>query len=50
MLKIGDKVFHVTEGTGTVRHIRRSEKIVWVQWDSGSCTEHYLPYVHKVEN
>ena len=49
MIKIGDRVRHVTEGTGTVRHIRRSAKTVLVKWDSGACTEHYLPYVHKVE-
>lgn len=48
MIRVGDRVSHVTEGEGRVVAIRRSAKIVLVRWDSGSCTQHYLPYVHKV--
>ncbi len=48
MIKVGDRVYHVTEGTGVAVAIRRQSKIILVKWDSGSCTEHYLPFVHKV--
>jgi len=50
MIKVGDRVVHMGEGYGTVRHIRRSKNIVLVKWDSGLCTEHYLPVIKKVEN
>ena len=49
MINVGDRVVHIGEGYGTVRHIRRSKNIVLVKWDSGLCTEHYLPVIRKVE-
>ena len=48
MIRVRDRVSHVTEGEGQVVAICRATKIVLVKWDSGSCTRHYLPYVHKV--
>jgi len=48
MIKVGDRVVHMGEGAGRVVAIRRSAKIVLVKWDSGLCTEHFLPAVKKV--
>ena len=48
MIKIGDRVVHMGEGYGTVRHILRGKNIVLVKWDHGLCTEHYLPAIRKV--
>jgi hypothetical protein len=48
MIKIGDRVVHMGEGYGTVRHILRGKNIVLVKWDNGLCTEHYLPAIRKV--
>ncbi len=50
MIKIGDRVVHMGEGYGRVVGLNRSAKVVLVKWDSGRCTEHYLPAVKKVEN
>ena len=47
MIKVGDRVVHMGEGYGTVRHIRRAAKRVLVSWDSGHTREHYLPAVKK---
>ena len=47
MIKVGDRVVHMGEGAGRVVAIRRSAKVVLVKWDSGLCTEHYLPAVKK---
>ena len=48
MIKIADRVVHMGEGYGTVRHILRGKNIVLVKWDHGLCTEHYLPAIRKV--
>ena len=48
MIKVGDRVVHMGEGYGTVRAVRRGKKLVLVKWDSGLCTEHFLPAVEKV--
>lgn len=47
MIRVGDRVVHMGEGAGRVVAIRRSAKVVLVKWDSGPCTEHYLPAVKK---
>ena len=47
MIKVGDRVVHMGEGAGRVVAIRRSAKVVLVKWDSGLCTEHFLPVVKK---
>ena len=47
MIRVGDRVVHMGEGAGRVVAIRRSAKIVLVKWDSGLCTQHYLPAVKK---
>lgn len=49
MIKVGDRVAHMGEGYGTVRHIRRTARRVLVKWDSGLCKEHYLPILKKVK-
>ncbi len=50
MIKIRDRVVHMGEGYGTVLHIRRSKNRVLVKWDSGLCTEHFLPSLKKVNS
>lgn len=47
MIRVGDRVVHMGEGAGRVVAIRRSAKVVLVKWDSGLCTEHYLPAIKK---
>lgn len=47
MIKVGDRVNHVTYGWGRVVGLRRSAKIALVKWDSGSCMQHYLPILKK---
>ena len=47
MIKVGDRVVHMGEGAGRVVAMRRSAKRVLVKWDSGLCTEHFLPAVKK---
>ena len=47
MIKVGDRVVHMGEGYGRVVGLRRSAKIALVKWDSGSCTQHYLPILKK---
>lgn len=49
MIKVGDRVVHMGEGYGSVVAVRRGANIVLVKWDSGLCTEHYLPVLRKVE-
>ena len=49
MNKVGDRVVHMGEGYGNVVAVRRGANIVLVKWDSGLCTEHYLPVLRKVE-
>ena len=48
MIKVGDRVVHMGEGYGRVVGLRRGAKRVLVKWDSGLCTEHFLPAVKKV--
>ncbi len=47
MIKVGDRVVHMGEGAGQVVAVRRSAQRALVKWDSGLCTEHYLPILKK---